>query len=121
DALTIERGLSAEQLADRWRSADAFVCLSDHEGFCIPLLEAFHFGVPVVARAQGGVPEVCGDAALLPSPEDGPAVAAELVHLIATDDELRTTLRDRGRVRLAHFDGETIAAQLREALERASR
>ena len=42
-----------------------FVCLSEHEGFCIPLLEAFHFGVPVIARPGGAVPEVAGDAALL--------------------------------------------------------
>nr|MBA3327715.1 glycosyltransferase family 4 protein [Solirubrobacterales bacterium] len=57
-AVRIESGLSREQLAERYRCAHAFLCLSEHEGFCIPLLEAFHFGVPVVARAVGGVPEV---------------------------------------------------------------
>ena len=58
--------------------AHAFVSLSEHEGFCIPLLEAFHMGVPVVARPAGGVPEVAGDAALLTDERD-PAVLAELV------------------------------------------
>src|SRR5205823_4574848 len=72
-AVRIERDLSADALWDRYRSADAFLCLSEHEGFCIPLLEAFHFGVPVVARPVGGVPEVAGDAALLVEDRD-PAV-----------------------------------------------
>ena len=48
-AVSFERGLSSAELAERYRSAHAFVSLSEHEGFCIPLLEAFHFGVPVVA------------------------------------------------------------------------
>ena len=47
-----------------------FLCLSEHEGFCIPLLEAFHFGVPVIARDAGAVGEVVGDAGVLLGPED---------------------------------------------------
>ena len=62
-AVTIESGLSAGALSGRYREAHAFLCLSEHEGFCVPLLEAFHFGVPVIARPIGGVPEVAGDAA----------------------------------------------------------
>ncbi|MGH2900310.1 MAG: glycosyltransferase, partial [Solirubrobacteraceae bacterium] len=77
--VTIESGLTREQLADRWRTAHAFLCLSEHEGFCIPLLEAFHFGVPVIARAIGGVPEVAGDAALLLQAGDDESVVAELL------------------------------------------
>ena len=119
DAVTFESHLSAAELASRWRSADAFCCLSDHEGFCIPLLEAFHFGVPVVARAQGGVVEVCGDAAVLLDPADGPRVAAEALHLTLTDAPLRAELRRRGRERLEHFALRRVEGQLREALERA--
>ncbi|HEV3130257.1 MAG TPA: glycosyltransferase, partial [Solirubrobacteraceae bacterium] len=43
-------GISGEQLTAYYGRAHAFLCLSEHEGFCIPLLEAFHFGVPVIAR-----------------------------------------------------------------------
>ena len=55
-AVTIESGLSEAELGDRYRSADVFLCLSAHEGFCAPLLEAFHFGVPVIARPRGQCP-----------------------------------------------------------------
>jgi L-malate glycosyltransferase len=118
-AVRIESLLSAEELADRWRAAHAFVCLSEHEGFCIPLLEAFHFGVPVIARAAGGVPEVAGDAALLLDESD-PALVAELIHLAVGDAELRAELRRRGRARLERYAYDATAAALRSAVERVA-
>ena len=114
--VTIESGLTREQLAARWRSAHAFLCLSEHEGFCIPLLEAFHFGVPVIARAIGGVPEVAGDAALLLDAQDDERVAAELLALVVADGELRATLRERGEARVAAYAPEPTARALRDAL-----
>ena len=115
--VTIESGLTREQLAARWRSAHAFLCLSEHEGFCIPLLEAFHFGVPVIARAIGGVPEVAGDAALLLADSDDESVAAELLALAVGDGELRAALRERGAARVAAYAPEQTARTLRAALE----
>jgi L-malate glycosyltransferase len=115
-AVTIESGLSADALAERYREAHAFLCLSEHEGFCIPLLEAFHFGVPVVARPAGGIPEVAGDAALLVDDADL-AVVAELVHLAVTDAELRAELAQRAQGRLEVYAAAPTAARLREALE----
>jgi glycosyltransferase involved in cell wall biosynthesis len=115
-AVTFERSLSTAALAERYRRAHVFVSLSEHEGFCIPLLEAFHLGVPVVARPAGGVPEVAGDAALLPADRD-PAVLAELVATAIEDDELRAALRDRGRARLPRYAPDQTAAAMRGALE----
>src|SRR5262249_23335525 len=47
-----------------WRNADVLLTLSEHEGFCVPLLEAFATDTPVIARPVGGMPEVGGDAVL---------------------------------------------------------
>jgi L-malate glycosyltransferase len=94
------------------------VCLSEHEGFCLPLLEAFGHGVPVVARPAGAIPEVAGDAALLAADRDL-AVVAELVALAVEDAELREALRERGRARLAVFAPEATAAKLRALLTAA--
>jgi glycosyltransferase involved in cell wall biosynthesis len=115
--VTIESGLTPEQLAGRWRSAHAFLCLSEHEGFCIPLLEACHFGVPIVARPVGGVPEVVGDAALLLDEADGESVVAELLALAVGDAELRGALRERAAARVAAYAPEPTARTLRAALE----
>ncbi|MEA2155221.1 MAG: hypothetical protein QOE11_1361 [Solirubrobacteraceae bacterium] len=115
--VTIESGLTPEQLAARWRSAHAFLCLSEHEGFCIPLLEACHFGVPIVARPVGGVPEVVGDAALLLGADDGEGVVAELLALAVGDAELRAALRERAAGRVAAYAPEPTARTLRAAIE----
>jgi glycosyltransferase involved in cell wall biosynthesis len=115
-AVTIESGLSAIELGERYRGADAFLCLSEHEGFCIPLLEAFHFGLPVIARPVGAVPEVAGDAAVLVEDRD-PAVLAELLHLAVTDTGLRAELRRRGQSQLKRFAPELVAERLRAAVE----
>ena len=119
-AVRIERGLSPTELADRYRAAHVFLVRSEHEGFCVPLLEAFHFGVPVIARPAGGIPEVAGDAALLTDDGD-PAVLAELVHLAASDPELRAELRARGERRLEDYAWDRAAAALRAAVERVAR
>ncbi len=115
-AVTFARGLSSEQLAAAYRSAHAVVSLSEHEGFCIPLLEAFALGTPVVARPSGGVPEVAGDAALLVADRD-PAVLAELVALAVEDAELRADLRARGAARVAAYAPDRTAAVMRSVLE----
>ena len=115
-AVTIERALTAAELGDRYRSAHAFLCLSEHEGFCIPMLEAFRFGLPVIARPAGAIPETVGDAALLVEDPDL-AVVAELLHLAITDRELRDELRRRGEARLAAHAPDVIAERLRSAVE----
>ena len=115
-AVTIESGLASSELGDRYRAADVFLCLSAHEGFCIPLLEAFHFGLPVIARPAGAVPETVGNAALLADDHD-PAVLAELLHLAVSDDQLRAELRRRGEARLERYSPDRVAADLRHAVE----
>ncbi|MEA2399232.1 MAG: hypothetical protein QOK25_2788 [Thermoleophilaceae bacterium] len=117
-AVAFESGLSADRLWERYRSADAFLCLSDHEGFCIPLLEALHFGVPVIARDAGAVAEVVGDAGALVEEGDGPGVLAELLRIVIGDPELRAELAARGRSRLQEYDYDRTAAGLRGQLDR---
>jgi len=116
-AVTIETGIPFEKLLEHYRSAHALLCLSEHEGFCIPLLEAFHFGVPVIAQPAGGIPEVGGDAALLTGADDL-AVVAELLHLAVSDPELRAELRRRGESRLEAYAYDRTAARLRDTLTR---
>jgi glycosyltransferase involved in cell wall biosynthesis len=115
-AVSIESGLSNAELGERYRAADVFVCLSAHEGFCIPVLEAFSQGLPVIARPAGAIPETTGDAAILVDDTDL-AVISELIHLAVTDAELRAELRRRGRARLALYSPDRVAERLREAVQ----
>jgi glycosyltransferase involved in cell wall biosynthesis len=118
-AVTIESGLSSAELGERYRSAHAFLCLSEHEGFCIPLIEALHFGIPVIARPAGAIPQTAGDAAVLVGDEDL-AVVAELVHLAITDHRLRSELARRGRKRVEAYAPERVEEELRAAVLQAA-
>lgn len=100
----------AELLA-YYRSADVFVSLSEHEGFCVPILEAMHFGIPVVARGAAAVPETVGDAGLV-LPGNDPVVTAAAVDRVLSDPPLRARLVAAGRDRLSDYSIERTGARL---------
>jgi len=79
------------------------VTASSHEGFCVPLVEAMAFGVPVVARACGAIPETLDGAGLAVPGDAGPLLFAEAVHEVLTNGTLRDDLVRRGQGRLDHF------------------
>ena len=76
--------------------------LSEHEGFNVPVLEAMHFDVPVVAYAAAAVPGTVGDAGLLLT-DKRPVVVAGAVERLRSDASLRQSLVDAGRKRVEHF------------------
>lgn len=95
--------VSEAELAAYYRHAAVFVTASEHEGFCVPLVEAMSFDVPVVAREYAAVPETLGGAGILLPPIDDPLLMAEALALAITDDEVRSALVDRGRRRVIDF------------------
>jgi glycosyltransferase involved in cell wall biosynthesis len=95
-----------------FRRADAFVTASEHEGFLVPLVESFAFGVPTVARAHGAIPETMGDAGLLLPPEEDPVLLAEAMAEVVTNAGLRDSLVRRGTERLAVFDPDHARREL---------
>ena len=88
-------------LAVFYRTASAYVSLSEHEGFCVPLLEAMAADVPVLAYASTAVPETLGGAGVTFSPKDLEH-AAEMLGLLVYDDALRADILEGQRRR---FDG----------------
>ena len=115
DSVVFAGTVSPAELVAYYRGATALLTLSDHEGFCIPLLEAMAFSVPVVARAAGAVPETLGGAGVLVDSRD-PLVWAELLGRVVGDRRLRGELAEAGRRRLADFSEQAITARLAEAL-----
>ena len=98
-----------------YRVADAFVCLSEHEGFCVPLVEAMHFGVPVVAYDAGAVAETLRGGGILLR-EKHPELVAELVHRVMTDASLRATVLETQRRAIAAIRATDFGALLRSRL-----
>ncbi|MCG6927863.1 MAG: glycosyltransferase family 4 protein [Acidobacteria bacterium] len=81
DGVVFTGQVDDDDLYAYYRVADAFLCLSEHEGFCVPLQEAMHAGVPVIAYDAGAVPETLHGGGLLlddKSPEKVAALLAEV-------------------------------------------
>lgn len=114
-AVRMVGGIDDAALTREYAEADVFVCLSEHEGFCIPVLEAMANKVPVVAFASSALPETIGGGGLL-LPAKDPALVAGAVHRLATDPRLRSSIVARGTERVATFDRARTAPLLLDAL-----
>ena len=104
-----------EDLAAYYRWADAYVSLSEHEGFCVPLVECMAAGVPVLAYAAGAVPETLGGAGVLFAPKDL-EFAAEALGTLIYDRPVRDGVIEGQRRRLRDFAPGRIETQLRALL-----
>lgn len=109
--------VSDDDLAAFYRWADVYVSLSEHEGFCVPLLEAMAADVPVLAYAAGAVPETLGGAGVLFSPKDL-EFAAETMGMLVYDKPFREGVLAGQRKRLADFSPGRIEARLNEVIGR---
>lgn len=94
--------LRLDQLVDCYRKADVLVCLSEHEGFCAPLIEAMDMSVPVVAYSAAAVPDTVAEAGVLLDDKDPLAVASAVADLLG-DPARREGLVRRGASRAAEF------------------
>ncbi len=107
-----------DELRAYYSVADVFLCLSEHEGFCVPLVEAMSFGVPVVAFDAGAVAETLRGGGVLLK-EKRPEVVAELLHRLLTDGALRSGVMGTQERALAEVRAIDFGALLRERLEPA--
>jgi glycosyltransferase involved in cell wall biosynthesis len=100
-----------EDLATYYRMASVYISLSEHEGFCVPLLEAMAADVPVLAYSSTAVPDTLGGAGVQFAPKDL-EYAAELLGELAFNDTLRTQVIAGQRKRLADFGDDRIRKEL---------
>lgn len=83
--------VSNAELAAAYGVADVFLCASEHEGFCVPIVEAFHEGIPVLAHAATAVPATMDGAGVLYDRKD-PAHVAALIDQVVTNRALREAI-----------------------------
>jgi glycosyltransferase involved in cell wall biosynthesis len=104
-----------EELAAYYRNAHAYVSLSEHEGFCAPLVEAMAMDVPVLAYAEAAVPETLGGAGMSFAPKDL-EYAAELLGSLIYDEPVRAGVLEGQRRRVQDFGLDRLAPRVRETL-----
>lgn len=104
-AVTFAGCLDDTEIRALYENSDAYLCMSEHEGFCLPAIEAMHFGLPVIAYASSALPDTIGQGGILVKEKKHPEIA-ELINKICNDQTLRETLISKGkeRVRELQFD-----------------
>jgi glycosyltransferase involved in cell wall biosynthesis len=109
-------GVPGPELRAYYAAADVFVCQSEHEGFCVPILEAMVAGLPVVAHAATAVPGTLGDTGVLLDDKDPLTVALTVAELL--DDPRRCEqLVARARERARAWELPVTSARFLDTVE----
>ncbi|HLL54862.1 MAG TPA: glycosyltransferase, partial [Myxococcaceae bacterium] len=103
------------QLSACYATASVYLSMSQHEGFGVPLVEAMHRGVPVVAYGAAAVPETMGGAGITTLSSD-PMEVAKLLAVVDRDRSVRERLVARERARATDFEPDRTLPRLKEAL-----
>jgi glycosyltransferase involved in cell wall biosynthesis len=112
-------GVPDRELAAYYRYSSVYISMSEHEGFCVPLLEAMAADLPILAYSCTAIPDTLAGAGVQFAPKDFEH-AAELLGLLAFDDGVRASVIDGQRRRLAQFNAARLDLELRRVLERFS-
>lgn len=100
--------ISFQKILAYYSVADVFVCMSEHEGFCVPLVEAMCFDLPIVAFDCCAVPDTLGDSGICVDTKE-PAVVAHLVERIMKDEALKANILEGQRERLLDFSHQRVS------------
>lgn len=111
----IQDSVSFQELLAYYRSADIFLCQSEHEGFCVPLVEAMFFDVPIVAYDATAVGETMGEGTILLDEKD-PYVTAAVIDEVMRDPALHESVVEKQRERLKDFEFSTLVQLLEKNL-----
>ena len=87
--------VTEEEKASLYSNASAFLFLSHHEGFGLPILEAMQFNIPIISSDRDALPEVVGDAGVLVNPDDYEEVKQALLNLGNEDLALLKIRQDK--------------------------
>ena len=98
-----------------YKLADVFLCMSEHEGFCVPLAEAMFFDVPIIAFDSCAVSDTLGGSGVLIKDKD-PVFVSLLMDRLVKDNDLREKIIEGQRARLKDFAYETIRARFEEGV-----
>jgi glycosyltransferase involved in cell wall biosynthesis len=103
--------VSESQLREYYRMSHIFLCMSEHEGFCVPLLEAMYYKIPVIAYDSTGVTGTLGGAGILVTKKNYLEIA-ELINILVEDEHLREKIILKQNKRLAYFDTHKVGSRL---------
>jgi glycosyltransferase involved in cell wall biosynthesis len=111
--------VSQAALSSFYKLTNAFLLMSEHEGFGVPLVEAMRYDVPIFAYANAAVPEVMGDSGVLFDEKNWPLIA-ETIHMVNCDPQRKAEVLQTQRVRRDFFSHSSAEQRWRKWLTRFS-
>jgi glycosyltransferase involved in cell wall biosynthesis len=103
------------QILAYYKLADIFLCQSEHEGFCVPLLEAMYFNVPVIAYDSTAIGGTLGGSGILMKEKDA-LITAGMIDRLVRDSALRKKVISAQQKRLADFSHALIEEKFMQLL-----
>lgn len=104
------------ELITYYSTARAYLCLSEHEGFCVPLMESMFFGLPIVAYLTGGISETLGGTGIGLKEKNWEEIA-EALALVIEDPDFRERIIAGQKERLKDLTLDKNSGRLRILLE----
>lgn len=109
---------SVKDVVPFYRTADLFLTASEHEGFCMPIVEAMACGTPVIAANASAIPETLGGAGVLFTPGNHVELAQKIIWLLSSEDNYRFW-REKGLTRAQDFSLEKFYSNFMKLVNEA--
>ncbi len=100
--------------------ADVFLCMSEHEGFCVPLVEAMYFKIPIIAYDSSAISDTLGKGGILLD-EKTPEVVSGVINRLLADSTLKGYILSKQEEQLHRFSHKAVKAELLKCLEKVIR
>ncbi len=95
--------IDQNKLAELYSSADLFLCMSEHEGFCVPLIEAMYYNIPIIAYNSSAISETLGNGGFLVNEKRFDYIA-ELIFKIYSSEELKNNMKKSAEKRFGEIN-----------------
>lgn len=119
DRIIITGHIPFDKILAYYAGSDIFLCMSEHEGFCVPLIEAMHFGLPIVAYKSSAIPDTLGNGGILTLNKNYKSTA-ELIEVLLRDSKLQSKLKENQFKQLQRFSKQAAVKKFEDLLKQNS-
>ena len=111
DNIVFTGHISDAELDVYYKKADLFLCMSEHEGFCVPLIEAMSYQIPIVAYKCTAIPDTLGNGGILIENKD-PQIVSDIIHEVLSNQIVRDDIINNQCKMISRYDPEAISDNL---------
>lgn len=111
--------VSTEDLVAYYKMADIFLCMSEWETFCVPLVESMYFNVPIIAHNSTAIPQTLGNSGVLVNKKEY-CIIAEMINEIIENKKIKDQIIMKEKVRLRAFERPAMDNLLKKYIERVT-